>query len=118
MGFFAKLISCLKGPPAPTVSDFAVAIDVLEAQVLAHHRLLGMLMGHVLALTPPEHRRDLVNLLYSGIDHSKISQSCGLTGVPFNEIGRQADEISNGLIDAIAVGAAPSKASGNAPPGT
>jgi hypothetical protein len=62
MRFFGKL-SRLKGPAVPTVSDFAVAIDTIEAQVLAHHRLLGLVMAHVLALTPPEHRRNLVNLL-------------------------------------------------------
>jgi hypothetical protein len=104
MRFFGKLISRLKGPPAPTLADFAIAIDTLAAQSLAHHRLIGVLMGHVVALTPPERRRDIINAYYSGVDNSKITENCGLTGTPFNEIGRLADELSNGLIDAVAVG--------------
>src|SRR5665647_2046410 len=80
MRFFGKLITRLKGPAAPASSDFAIAIDTLAAHVLAQHRLLGLLMGHVLALTPPEHRRNLVNLLYSGISHSDGSADHGLHG--------------------------------------
>jgi len=115
MRFFGKLITRLKGPAAPTSSDFAIAMDTLAAHVIAHHRLVGLIMGHFLALTPPEHRRNLVNLFYSGVSHSDSSADHGLhglTGVPFNEIGRQADEISNNLIDAIAVDGPPSTARG------
>ena len=114
MRFFGKLVTRLKGPAAPASSDFAIAIDTLAAQVIAHQRLIGVLMAQLVAQVPAERRRDLINACYSGIDHSKISQNCGLTGVPFNEIGRQADEISNSLIDsiAIAVGATPLKARG------
>ena len=107
MRFFAKLITRLKGPPAPTLADFAIAVDVLESQVIAHHRLIGLLMGHCVGLTAPEKRRDLINLLYSGISHPNANAHHGLSGTPFSEIGRQADEISNNLIDAIAVGATP-----------
>jgi hypothetical protein len=113
MRFFGKLISRLKGPPAPTLADFAIAIDTLAAQSLAHHRLVGVLMGHVVALTPPERRRDIINAYYSGIDHSKISKNCGLSGVAYSEIGRLADEISNNLVDAIATGATPLKPPGH-----
>ena len=117
MRFFEKLVTRLKGPATPASADFAIAIDTLAAQVIAHHRLIGLLLGHAVALTPAEKRRDFVNLLYSGISHPNANAHHGLSGTPFNEIGRAADEISNNLIDAIAVGNAPSKA-GNAPPGT
>jgi hypothetical protein len=90
----------------------ATAVDVLEAQVLAHHRLVGVLMGHVVALTPADRRRDIVNAYYSGIDHSERSH-CGLSGVAYSEIGRLADEISNNLVDAIATGATPLKPPGH-----
>lgn len=105
MRFFGKLMSRPKGPaaPQPSSDDFAIAIDTLAAQVIAHQRLIGLLMAQLVILTPVERRRDLVNALYSGIDHSEISRYRGFTGASFDEIGRQADEISNSLIDRIAV---------------
>jgi hypothetical protein len=105
MQFFGKLISRPKGPaaPQPLSGDYAIAIDTLAALAFAHHRLVGLLMVQLVAVTPVDRRRDLINTLYSGIDRSQISRHFGFTGASFDQIGREADEISNSLIDAIAV---------------
>ena len=105
MRFFRKLMSRPKGPaaPQPLSGDYAIAIDTLAAQVIAHQRLIGILMAQLVAVTPVDRQRDLINVLYSSGDRSKISRHHGFTGASFDEIARQADEISNSLIDAIAV---------------
>jgi hypothetical protein len=108
MQFFKKLISRPRSPPAPQLSssDFAVAIDTLTAITIAHHRLIGLVAGHLLALTPPERRRDLINALYTRAPQEGAPNlKCGLTGRTFEEIGHEADDIATELIDALALAA-------------
>jgi hypothetical protein len=106
MRLFRKL---MRPPCAPqstlSSTDIAEAVDMLSAVTLAHHRLIGVALGHLLVLTPPERRRALVNTLYADapLDAAPKNLNRGLAGKTFQEIGREADDIAATLIDALAL---------------
>jgi hypothetical protein len=104
---FRKL---MRQPPCaaqstPSSADIAEAVDMLTAVTIAHHRILGLALGHLLALTPPEQRRGLVNALYTSapLDAAPKNLKRGLTGKTFEEIGLQAEAIATELLDVLAL---------------
>lgn len=97
----------------PSNRELADAVEFLAAHILAYHKLAGLVLGHLIALTPVDKRRDVINAMYdaaSGQDSMDLNRAFG--GLSFQEIGRMADEIFTSQIDPIAGVAAKCDAKG------
>jgi hypothetical protein len=88
--------------PAPSNRELAAAIEFLTAHVIAGHKLARVVLGHLIALTPVDKRRDVINAMYDVLGRDSMNLTPALGGLSFQEIGRMADEIYAGHIDFIA----------------
>ena len=92
----------LKSEREPSNRELADAVEFLSAHVLAYTKLNGMALGHLIALTPVEKRRDVLNAMYDASGRDSMNLNRALGGLSFQEIGRMADEIFTSQIDRIA----------------